>query len=72
MLQSHHATIPYHKMKFCGIVVFPGGNKSKNVFDILLLSVRCSSFKKSAKPGARVDILFVKKSTKTVSSLDLK
>ena len=55
-----------------GQVPGSGGNKSKNVFDIHYVLVRCSSFKKSAKPGARVDILYVKKSIKTALSLDLK
>ena len=72
VLQSHPASILNNKMKFCGSVVWSGGNKSKNVFDILLVSVRCSSFKKSAKPEAWVDILYVQKTIKTAESLNLK
>ena len=41
-----------------------GAKKSNNVFDILPVSVRCSSFKKSAKPGARVDIYMLKNQSK--------
>ena len=66
MLQSHPASIPNIKMKFVVVLLGSGGNKSKNVFDILLVSVRCSSFKKSAQPGARVDFLYVQKLIKSV------
>ena len=66
VLQSHPASIPNIKTKFVVVLLGSGGNKSKNVFDILLVSVRCSSFQKSARPGARVDFLYVQKSIKTV------
>ena len=72
MLQCHPASIPNHKMKFCGSIVWVRWQQIENVFHILMVSVRCSYFKKSAKPGARVDILYVQKSIKTVYSLDSK
>ena len=66
VLQSHPASIPNHKMKFVVVLFGSGGNKSKNIFDILLVSVRCSYFKKCAKSGATADILYVQKSIKTI------
>ena len=41
VLQSHPASISNFKMKFVVVLFGSGGNKSKNVFDILLISVRC-------------------------------
>ena len=66
VLQSHPASIPNHEMKFCGSVVWVRWQQIENVFHILMVSVRCSYSNKSAKPGVRVDILYVQKSTKTV------
>ena len=66
VLQSHPASISNHKWSFVVVLFGSGGNKLKNIFDILLGSVRCSYLKKSAKPGATAAILYVKKSIKTV------
>ena len=49
------------KCSFVVVLFGSGGSKSKNVFDILLVSVRWSYFNKSVKPGARVHILYVQK-----------
>ena len=66
VLQSHPTSIPDHKMKYCGIVVRVRWQQIEKCISMLLVSVRCSSFKKSAKPGARVDLSHVQKSIKTV------
>ena len=42
ILQSHPASIPNHEMKFVVVLFGSGGNKSKYIFDIMLVSVRCS------------------------------
>ena len=54
------------KWSFVVVLFGSGGNKSKNIFDILLVSVRCSYFKKCAKSGSTADILYVQKSIKTI------
>ena len=66
VLQSHPLAYRIIKWSFVVVLFGSGGNKSKNVFHILMVSVRCSYFNKSAKPGARVDILHVQKSIKMV------
>ena len=66
VLQSHPASIPNHKMKFCGSVVWVRWQQIENIFDILLVSSRCSYFKKCAKSGATADILYVQKSIKVI------
>ena len=72
VLQSHPASIPSIKWSFVLVLFGSGGNKSKNIFDILLVSVRCSYFKKCVKSGVTADILYAQKSIKTIWSLDLK
>ena len=54
VLQSHPASIPNQKMKFCGSVVWVRRQQIEKCILIFWWSVRCSYHKKSAKPGARV------------------
>ena len=66
VLQATPLAYQIIKWSFVVVLFGSGGSKSKNVFHILTVSVRCSYFNKSAKPGVRVDILYVQKSIKTV------
>ena len=66
VLQSHPLASRIIKWSFAVVLFGSGGNKSKNIFDILLVSFRCSYFKKCAKSGATADILYVQKSIKTI------
>ena len=62
VLQSHPTSIPNIKMKFCGSVFGSGSKKSKNVFDILKVSVSVHPIlRKVHSPGARVDIFVCSK-----------
>ena len=61
VVQSHPLASRFIKWSFVVVLFGSGGNKSKIIFDILLVSVTCSYFKKCAKSGATADILYVQK-----------
>ena len=65
-LQSHPTSIPNHKMKFCGSVVWVRWQQIEKYIWYFAVSVRCSYFKKCVKSGATADILYVQKSIKRI------
>ena len=72
VLQSHPASIPSNKMKFCGSDVWVRWQQIEKCIWYFAGFSQVFIFKKSAKPGAWVDILYVQKSIKTAESLNLK